>query len=359
MKRELYAAAIALSLSIGASSALACGGTYMVQLNDSLSKIADRFYEDIDLWGTLHRDNRAVVGDDPDRLLAGAKLRLPCIEGRPTALDSADDVSPAPAPVAVAATTSQPEGLDVINLVTAGDFAPFTDRALAQGGLITEMVRAAMTEVGLADDTRINWINDRAAHLDPLMREGMMDMAFPSFRPDCAVWRSNALCQEFLFSDPMFELLTVLFVDKLHPIPFAQDADIEGKTLCRPAGFSTSDLDRPDRRWIEKGKVTLVQPLAVQDCFSMLMAGEVDGVAINEFTGRAAVRSLNLADKVEALEGRALAIETLHVLVHKDHPRALELLDTVNSGLAQIRANGEFQRVIDRHLPQFWASLDG
>lgn len=357
IKRRLFAAAMGLFGVFGAGSALACGGIYTVQLDDSLSQIADRLYKDVNVWSVLHRDNRAVVGDDPDTLRPGAKLNLPCIDGRPVGLEGGDDTATVPEQVAVPATTVRSEGIDVINLVTAGDFAPFTDRGLAQGGMITEMVSAALTQAGWAQDIRINWINDRTAHVDPLMREGMMDMAFPSYRPDCAALSVDVLCQDFLFSDPMFELLTVLFVDNMHPVPFSQDIDIEGKILCRPEGFSVADLDRADRQWVSEGKITLIQPLAVRDCFAMLMAGEVDAVAINEFTGRAAVRDLALTDQVEAMVGRALAIESLHVLVHKGHPRAAELLEVMNSGLAQIRATGEYQRVIDRHLPQYWASF--
>ncbi|MEP1587301.1 MAG: transporter substrate-binding domain-containing protein [Tateyamaria sp.] len=355
IKRSLCAATMAL---FGAGGALACGGIYTVQVDDTLSEIADRLYKDVKVLPILHRDNRAVVGDDPDELRPGSKLKLPCIDGRPIGLELAiDAVNPPPAQVSVPQGTERSEDVGVINLVTAGDFTPFTDRTLAQGGMITEMVSLAIGQAGRTENFRINWINDRTAHLDPLMREGMMDLAFPSYRPDCATLRADPLCQEFLFSDPMFELLTLLFVNKRHPIPFSQDIDIEGKTLCRPEGFSIADLDRADRRWVSEKKITLVQPLAVQDCFAMLAAGDVDGVAINEFTGRAAVRDLGLTEQVEALEGRALAIETLHALVHKSHPRATELLELINSGLADIRETGEYQRVIDRHLPQFWSSL--
>ena len=355
MKRLVRFAALALVAAFCAGAAQACGGVYTVREGDSLSLIADRLYKDASKWEVLHRDNRGLVGDDPDTLLAGVRLRLACIDGLPVDLFAATEPAN-PTSIAPAARRPSVSG-GLINLVTAGDFAPFTDRTLEQGGMITDMMSAIMRQSGLGDTHRVNWINDRTAHVDPLMREGMMDMAFPSYRPDCAQSPSLEPCRTFLFSDPMFELLIVLFVDKTRPVPFAQDTDIEGKTLCRPVGYPLHDLDRADRRWVSDAKITLMQPVTVSDCFTMLMAGQVDAVAVNEFTGRDALHGLGLGDRVEVIGARPLSIETLHVVILKDHPEAAGLMATINNGLAEIRATGEFQRVIDRHLPAFWAQF--
>ncbi|WP_299045435.1 transporter substrate-binding domain-containing protein [uncultured Tateyamaria sp.] len=356
MKRFLGAAALALAATAAPAAAQACGGTYTVERGDSLSRIADRQYKNASLWTEVHRNNLAVIGQDPNTLRVGMALRLGCIGGLPVGLDVA-----APAPqtaVQTAATAPSRRRLErQINIVTAGDFAPFTDQSLENEGLITDVVRTAMHSSQSGDNYRVHWVNDWSSHLDPLMTNAMMDMAFPWYKPDCAGTPDNYRCTNFHFSDPMFEMLILLFVDKNRPIPFAQDSDIEGRTLCRPAGYFTHDLDRADRRWISDGKITLKQPQTVKGCFDLLVAGEVDAVAMNEFTGRAAIKDLGLKDQVEVVQGRPVSIEGLHVLVHKDHPNADALISTINGGLDAIKLSGAYQQVIDRHMSNIWADF--
>jgi len=356
MKRFLGAAAVALAASAVGAAAQSCGGIYTVKRGDSLSVIADRQYKNATKWTEVHRNNLSVIGENPDTLRVGMELRLGCIDGLPTGLAGA--TAPVQtASVAPAAAPTRRKLEQAVNIVTAGDFAPFTDQALENEGLIADVVHSAMKRSQAAGTYRVHWVNDWSSHLDPLMTSAMMDMAFPWYKPDCAGSPDNFRCQNFHFSDPMFEMLILLFVDKSRPIPFAQDSDIEGRTLCRPAGYFTHDLDRADRRWISEGKITLKQPQTVKGCFDMLVAGEVDAVAMNEFTGRAAIKSLGLKDRVEVVQGRPVSIEGLHVLVHKDHPQADALLSTINGGLDAIKVSGEYQQVIDRHMSNIWADF--
>ncbi|WP_147103708.1 transporter substrate-binding domain-containing protein [Tateyamaria sp. syn59] len=353
MKRFLGAVALVLAATATTVAAQACGGVYTVKRGDSLSLIADQQYKNASTWTEVHRNNVSVIGENPNSIRAGMELRLGCIDGLPKGL---------PGGAAVVATTAEAKPTrrkleQSINIVTAGDFAPFTDQALENEGLITDVVRTAMQSSQSANNYKVHWVNDWSSHLDPLMTNAMMDMAFPWYKPDCAGSPDNYRCTNFHFSDPMFEMLILLFVDKTRPIPFAQDSDIEGRTLCRPAGYFTHDLDRADRRWISDAKITLKQPQTVKGCFDMLVAGEVDAVAMNEFTGRAAIKDLGLKDRVEVVQGRPISIEGLHVLVHKEHPQADALLSTINGGLDAIKLSGAYQQVIDRHMSKIWAGF--
>lgn len=358
MKRFLGGAALALAASVTTAAAQSCGGVYTVERGDSLSLIADRHYRNATKWTEVHRNNLSVIGENPDALRVGMDLRLGCIDGLPVGLPGGVTATPAVVQTAAAAPAPSRRKLEQsINIVTAGDFAPFTDQALENEGLITDVVHTAMKSSQANDNYRVHWVNDWSAHLDPLMSNAMMDMAFPWYKPDCAGSPDNYRCANFHFSDPMFEMLILLFVDKSRPVPFAQDSDIEGRTLCRPAGYFTHDLDRADRRWITDGKITLKQPQTVKGCFDMLVSGEVDAVAMNEFTGRAAIKDLGLKDQVEVVQGRPVSIEGLHVLVHKDHPQADALISTINGGLDAIKLSGAYQQVIDRHMSNIWADF--
>ncbi|MEL7099607.1 MAG: transporter substrate-binding domain-containing protein [Pseudomonadota bacterium] len=360
MKRFLAAAAAATALFAAPALAQTCGGTYTVQRGDSLSLIADRQYQNASMWSEIHRNNLSRIGENPNSIRVGMRLQLGCIGGLPTGLSGGTPVAAAaaPAPTPVPASATSGRALEnTINLVTAGDYAPFTDKSLDQGGLLTDVVNNAMQASGASKGYKIHWVNDWSSHLDPLMTSAMMDMAFPWFKPDCAGDPGNFRCANFHFSDPMFEMLILLFVDKARPIPFAQDSDMHGRTLCRPAGYFTHDLDRPDRRWLADGHVTLKQPQSIRECFEMLTSGEVDAVAINEFTGREAIKSLGLKDSVDVVQGRPVSIEGLHVLVHKEHPQAETLIATINEGMDAIKASGTYQRVVDTHMSTIWADF--
>ena len=61
-----------------ASTGAATGaGTYTVQSGDSLSKIAREKLGDGNRWREIYDANREVIGDDPDLIKPGQRLRIP------------------------------------------------------------------------------------------------------------------------------------------------------------------------------------------------------------------------------------------------------------------------------------------
>ncbi|MBI4491287.1 MAG: LysM peptidoglycan-binding domain-containing protein [Chloroflexi bacterium] len=50
---------------------------YVVQEGDTLGKIAQRFYSDSGQWRRIYDANKDVLGDNPDAIRIGAKLRIP------------------------------------------------------------------------------------------------------------------------------------------------------------------------------------------------------------------------------------------------------------------------------------------
>lgn len=372
MKNGLVAAVAGICLfAAGSVAAQGCGGTYTVQRGDSLSVIADGLYKDARKWSVIYNTNVGTIGDSPNKIRVGQRLTMPCIGGLPTGLSGATATAAAPAPkpaatgaaAALQAAVSRSNngdaadpGLIKVRLLTADDYAPFTDRDSLNGGLVTEIVQAAMEQSGTSE-FGIHWVNDWSAHLEPLLSEAMLDMGFPWLQPDCAQSPDQYRCENFHFSEPMFEMLVLLFTDRGNPLLFREDADIIGKTLCRPKGYYTHDLDKDGRNWLKGNMIRLEQPSSVADCFELLTEGKVDAVALNEFTGRKAVKDLGLENRVEPVQSRPLSIEGLHVLVHKSHPKAEALLSTVNRGLDAIKSSGTYQQIIDRHMSKIWEDL--
>ena len=147
-----------------------------------------------------------------------------------------------------------------------------------------------------------------------------------------------------------------LFVRTDASFEFNEDADIEGKTLCRPKGYYTHDLDADGRNWLKDGKITLVQLESPDACFMALAAGEVDAVPENLFLGADRILALELRGKIGPLE-RPLSTETLHVIVSKKHWRGTTFLFRINAGLDAIKASGRYETIVNRHLAHFMDKL--
>ena len=142
---------------------------------------------------------------------------------------------------------------------------------------------------------------------------------------------------------------------KESPIKFETDQEMNGRSLCRPAGYFTFDLDQNGRNWIKDKKVTLLQPQSIEECFKLLMDGSVDAVGLTELTGRAAVIKADLSDKVNVLE-RPVGILADHIIIAKTHPNARVLMHYINSALAKLKADGKFDEIVEKHLTLFWDS---
>jgi polar amino acid transport system substrate-binding protein len=149
-----------------------------------------------------------------------------------------------------------------VEFLTADGFAPYTARALEGGGMITEVINSSMglikEEARGPFDYGISWVNDWAAHLNPLLLTRAFDVGFPWARPDCEGGNldqfSQFRCQRSFFSDPLYEVITSLFVRSDSKIRGLRREEVNGITVCRPAGYPTHELDKGGRNWVKGQK---------------------------------------------------------------------------------------------------------
>jgi polar amino acid transport system substrate-binding protein len=360
-------AAVALALGFfgeaGRASAQSCGTDYTVKEGESLADIAARVYGVSSQWTLIFYANQDRMGANASLLVPGLSIRIPCLGGQPSAT---------PAPAAASASSQTPAAgagemelssvVKRIEFLTADGSAPFTDRSLPNGGMITQIVSSAMDLVkeqsqgGFAYN--VSWVNDWAAHLNPLLITRAFDAGFPWLKPDCSKLAelsqdAKYRCQKFFFSDPLYEVFTVMFVKSNSPITFAKDDEIIGKTLCQPIGSSTYELDKSGRNWVKENKVILLRPQGVEECFRLLDSGSVNAVVTPDLTGKAVIAALGLGDKVKALS-RPVGIGTLHLIVPKTHPHASTVLYYINTSIAKLKESGEYDKIVDSHLSRFY-----
>ncbi len=375
----LAVAATAGALAVGATAASAqtCGQEYTIKEGETLGEIAARTYGDPGKWTVIFYANQDRLGNNASLLVPGAALRLPCI-GRPRA--AAPPAAPGPATPSAAgagratASSAQSSGrvivssmLRRIEFLTADGYAPYTGRELEAGGMLTQVISSSLDII--KDDSKgklqygISWVNDWSAHLNPLLISRAFDLGFPWVKPDCA----NALsldqesqfrCQRFFFSEPLYEILTKVFVSSDSPINSLDRGQLQGRSLCRPNGNSMQVLDAGGRNLLRDNVVTLIRPATVDECFRLLEQGTVNGVVMTEMVGLASAASLGMKDRVRAVD-EPLALDTLHVVVSKTHPFARTMLYYVNAGLRRLKSSGEFERIVERHLQRFWKTQAG
>lgn len=336
LMKPLLRCAFILGLFPGAAFAI-CDVDYVVQPGDNLFSIADVHYGDRNRWTLIYYRNQDQLAGPS--AVPGRTLHIPC----------------PPDEVTADATPLRKETAEM-NLLTGGNYAPFTDPSLPGQGLVTELVNAALELAPSPVSYAVTWEDDWSQHLFPMLNSKEFDMGFPWSKPDCEADPTHERCVNFHFSDPLVVVPTMLFVRSGGGMSYDSDADVVGKTLCRPKGYYTHDLDRADRRWLSEDKITLLQPEAPSDCIRMVAQGQADAAALNLFVGAEAIVAADAREQVEPLE-KPLSESGLHVIISKTHWRGTSHLYRVNAGLKKLRESGRFEEIMSRHLELFWAKL--
>ena len=330
--------AFVVALCAPAMALALCDVTYKVQPGDTLFTIAETHYADREKWTLVYYSNQGVLSGI-ETLASGLDLYIPC---------PAENAQPDAAPLKQ--VTAE------LTLLTGGNYAPFVDKNWPGEGMVSELVNAALELSPSPVPYAVAWEDDWSQHLFPLLDQKTYDMGFPWIKPDCDADPSNEICANFHFSDPLMDLPIMLFRREDSEFGFEKDTDIEGSTLCRPAGYFTHDLDRAGRRWLTDGKITLVQPDSPEACFEALMAGEVDAVTVNVFLGATKIVSMGLRGQVVPID-LPLSQEKMHVIISKKHWRGTTHLYRLNAGLAALHESGRYNEIVTKHLEIFWEQL--
>ncbi|MEX2517729.1 MAG: transporter substrate-binding domain-containing protein, partial [Paracoccaceae bacterium] len=294
-----------------------------------------------------------------------ADLETPAIAAPATAAPEASgadtaEADAAPAPDHEPAIAEIPEaapGTRPLRIVAAGGWAPYLDEDQAKGGMLAEMLSAALSRAAPDAEIRIDFINDRGALLRPLIADGAYDVSLAWIRPDCAApgalgEESAFRCAGLAWSDPLFELIIGFYTRADTPAP-AGDSDLSGLAVCRPAGSSDALLEA---HGLVGPKIRLVAAPEAGACFEMLLAGEVDAVAAPASSADEAIGALGAADRI-AEQPQLATAATLHAVTSADNPLKDAQIGRINEGLRMIRKDGGWFEIVQRHLAAHAARL--
>lgn len=344
------AAALAVAFATTGTSAAAqtCGQTYAVQTGDSLSEIAKRVYDDASAFQIIYSANSAAIGPNPGIISVGLPLDIPCLD---------NTVASTAAPISTEVGVERLPFPDTrqIRVAQGTNWAPFANEAQEQGGMLTEITNVALSNSAGGTPYKIDFINDWGAHLTPLITDHAYDFSLSWFRPNCDKIDllgedSQFRCNNFDWTDPMFEQIFGYYTRATEPEVTAYD-QLLGKTVCRVAGFATFQLEEDN---LQPPNVTWVRPDTPEECFTQLVSGDVDVVALAVDSADGAMVATGTKDDVLLNESLS-KILTLHAVISKNNPQGEAMLAEFNSGLAAIKDSGEWFEIVRRHLTEFRA----
>jgi polar amino acid transport system substrate-binding protein len=349
-------AVIAFGLTAFASTAQAqaaeCGTPYTVRSGDTLSQIASRIYGSAGDFQIIFSANSAEIGSDPSIIRVGSELQIPCLDD--VMAESTADLA---AITEVETTESLPAPItDMIRVVAGDNWAPFLTTEQPQGGMLTEIVNVALENAEGSPAYRIDFINDWGAHLTPLVSDHRYDFSLAWFRPNCDIVDrlsddSKFRCNNLLWSETLFEQILGYYTRVGEAAPATYD-DLYGKTICRPAGYSTFMLEE---HGLVEPNVTMVRDDTPQDCFNGLAEGRYDVVALATDTSDGVITSEGLADQVTYNEPLSQVL-TVHAVISNTNPNAEAYLAALDGSLQQMKSSGEWFSIVRRHLSEFRAA---
>ena len=346
------ACALALCLTAVGSTAfaddIACGTPYAIQSGDSLSAIANNAYGPGGDFQIIYSANAAAIGPNPGVIRVGTTLNIPCLD---------DEVVASTADTAAITQIETTESLpaptnDMIRVVAGSNWAPFVHEDQAQGGMLTEIVNVALDTAEGNPEYRIDFINDWGAHLTPLISDHRYDFSLAWFQPNCDIVErlgdgSKFRCNNLMWSETLFEQILGYYTVVGTAVPETH-ANLMGKTICRPAGYSMFMLEEHE---LVEPNVTIVRADTPQACFTGLADGTYDVVALATEASDGVIASEGLSEVVTYNEPLSQVL-TLHAVISNTNPNAEAYLKTLNDSLIEMKTSGAWFEIVRRHLSE-------
>lgn len=216
--------------------------------------------------------------------------------------------------------------------LTTLPWIPYADPDLASKGFASQIIRTAFQREGIETDiTFQTWTRT----LETVAR-GEYDALFSAYHTDLRA-------RTYIFSDPYAESLLMFFARKGADIQYQNLSDLKMYTVGVTKGFAnTPEFDSAD--YIDKVE-------AENELASMknLIRGRVDLVLMDKYVGMSLLnRHFPDNDTIVPLE-EPLQKKPLYLLFSKKKDRSEKLVRLFNKGLRQIKEDGIYERILQRH----------
>jgi hypothetical protein len=328
-------------------------------------KLPDTFWPETNLKTSAPGWHRYALAEARLKTLPAASLaalrtrQIPsALPAQPPAAQSAAPGQPSsPAQPEEAGTKPAPSAPVRLSAIAR---PPLTESKKPNGGFIADLTVSAMRASGYigAEEFSIHWAENGARQLDELLTKNATDIALPWVAPDCEnpenLGPSSALiCDGALMSAPLFQAVYTFYVRADGDFRFENDDSIAQRVVCVPEHHDLTDLNGPDRRWVSEGKVKVLRPATLIDCFGMVERHEADAVLVNELEGHFVVDRLGLAQVLRPTE-RAVANHAVVALAAKTNPRGEAMLAAISGGIAKLKQGEQYAQIVEKTLAELW-----
>lgn len=227
--------------------------------------------------------------------------------------------------------------------------AAYTSAFRSPDGMFTEVIEQALRDAGQTAPSRYRFLGLDAPSLSGLSdrAEGMM---FPVFKPDCAsamgqTSAGEALCEGFLWSKPLMQVVTSVYVHEKAVLKPRTNSDLMGLTVCQ-AGGKGADFLRV--RGLTDLNSRLIRVDDPADCLRLVETGESDAAVVPMMAVGRAPDGVATGPAVQHVDGLD-RVATVHAVADLSDTRAIADVLALDEGLAQLRDDGRWFEIIKAH----------
>lgn len=205
-----------------------------------------------------------------------------------------------------------------------GEWAPYQSEQLKNGGFITQFTKEAFAAAGY--EVEFAYMPWTRGYEDA--KDGKYDGSI--------IWSKNAEREaDFLFSEPIIRLSTSLFQQKGKNMPISGMSDLAGKRVGGMIGYTygTEEME-------EAGQLKIQRVSDAENNMQKLMHGRLDFVLEDTDVGKELILNMNIGDKIEA-NPTTINQRDYYLIISKKSPRAQELIDAFNRGMAKLNEDGK------------------
>ncbi len=224
-----------------------------------------------------------------------------------------------------------------VTLVSGNDYAPYVDSRLVEGGMVTELVKAAFAHSH--QTVAMQW-RPWARGIEEA-KQGKFAGTFPYLR-------NAERAQDFLYSDEIVSVRSTAFVKTgNHRLDFYNTASLAGTTYCLPVGWAATPKLAT---MLASGQIKVVSPNSISECAKMVAVGRTDYFVYGDIQVAHALKTGDLpAGSIEMADAEPLALTPLHLLASKAQPGSAKLIESFNEGLKAIRKSGLYAKIVKAH----------
>ncbi|MDI9244614.1 transporter substrate-binding domain-containing protein [Marinobacter sp. CHS3-4] len=213
--------------------------------------------------------------------------------------------------------------------IATGEWEPYLGEDLKGGGPVAELVSAAFKNQGW--DVSFEYFPWKRGF--EMTSSGKIDASI--------VWsRNDERAAEVNFSDPVINLDTVIFHTKGSPVEWQNESDLKNVHMGGVIGYDYGFVKEEDG-------YNLSRVSEAASNYKKMVSGRVDAVLEERLVGQQIVKELGVGDKV-VTNPKPIKSKPYFLVVGKENPRHAEILDTFNRGLEELRANGQYDTILDR-----------